>query len=221
MRESEGADVRRSPAASMVSQGGMVGAAAAAVAPQPGIRSAEEFADAFRSLDRVQMAAIRQSLAGLAVIARSGQDDLLHEVFLRVLDGRRSWPADVELPVFVYQTARSVAGAEARGRKRSPYRSAVSVNGEDGSVLHHGSHPHDTPEDNVAAMEMLRRAEAEFYEMCQGDEAAEMILLGIQEGLEGEALREMTGLSITEFSSKRRWVRRRLNALRTKLEASG
>ena len=103
-------------------------------------------------------------------------------------------------------------------RKRSPYRDAESVNGRDGDLLHHGEDPHGSPEDQVILLDLLTRAENEIAALFEDDEAAAMIWLGRQDGLEGEPLRELTGLDKTEFASKRRLVQRRLISYRNEME---
>jgi hypothetical protein len=59
----------------------------------------------------------------------------------------------------------------------------------------------------VLSPDALRAAIAAF----DGDETAEMLFEGTVDGMEGQELREFLGLSQTDFDSKRRFVRRRLN----------
>ena len=74
-----------------------------------------------------------------------------------------------------------------------------------------GAVPLTEPADPVAstidAMSMLEEAAALF----DGDEIAQKLFEGIVDGIEGQKLRDLLGLSQKEFDSKRRFVRRRLN----------
>jgi len=157
----------------------------------------------------------------VAVLARIGHcepGDIVQEVYARVLERRRNWPKDMALGAFVVSAGRSIINAKVRHRKRSPYRDAESVNGRDGDLLHHGEDPHGSPEDQVILLDLLTRAENEIAALFEDDEAAAMIWLGRQDGLEGEPLRELTGLDKTEFASKRRLVQRRLISYRNEME---
>ena len=182
------------------------------------VHSIEEFKDAVRRLDDVEMAQFRQAVAVYAVIARCAPDDLFQTAVLRVLEGRRLWPRDVGILVFLVQAARSVASGEGNRRQRSAYRSAESVHGEDGRLIHDAANTDGSPEDHAIERQELAAAEAELASIFEDDDAAGYILIGIQDGHEGEALREQTGLNPTEFDTKRRLVRRRLNAYRAKRE---
>jgi hypothetical protein len=67
------------------------------------------------------------------------------------------------------------------------------------------------PLDRLIAEEEASRLIVALRGLFTDDAVALTLLEGMLEGLEGEALRALTGLSETEFASKRRLIRRRID----------
>ncbi len=180
--------------------------------------SIQEFKDAFSQLDDAEYARLAQAAAPFARIAQMEPMDLLQEAIARVLEGRRRWPRDLPLTAFLVGAARSVASAQKRYRERGEVRSPVSVYGRDGNVEHHGEEESRSPEDEAVAEEQASVIETEMEALFADDPAAWAIYTGHLEGLKGEELRQVADLGSTEFATKRRLVRRRLNTYCTKKE---
>jgi hypothetical protein len=73
-----------------------------------------------------------------------------------------------------------------------------------------------TPEDHLVAIDqrqLLSEWRNEVLEAFNGDDDAQLLLLGIFDGQKGRELQETTGLDDTAFASKRKLVRRRLERL--------
>ena len=173
--------------------------------------SIQEFKDAFYRLDEADYLRLVQAVAVSARIARMEPVELLQEAVTRVMEGRRRWPRDLSLAAFLVGAARSVASGEKRYRERGEVRSPVSVYGRDGNVEHHGEEESHSPEDEVIAEEQTSIIEAEMEALFADDIAAWTIYSGYLDGLKGEELRREADLGPTEFATKRRLVRRRLN----------
>lgn len=173
--------------------------------------SVSEFADAFVGWDEVEHARLVQAVAMYARIAQMEPFELVQEVVIRVLEGRRQWPRELSLAAFLVGTAKSVANGQKRYRERGEVRSPVSIYGRDGGVEHHGEEESCSPEDEAIDKEQLSLLEEDMEALFTDDATAWAIHAGHLDGLRGEELRQMVDLSSIEFATKCRLVRRRLN----------
>lgn len=111
--------------------------------------------------------------------------DIINEVIVKVLDGDRHWPRDIELPVFIAGCVRSIAS---NSRNRSE-RSNISID-ELGENDPHGSAPQYEPvmstEDAALLNERaaLTRRAVKFAKATLGkDEQGLQVLEGMVAGL--------------------------------------
>lgn len=134
-------------------------------------------------------------------------DDLLHEAFIRVIDQRRAWPRDLPAIVFFHGTIKSIV---------SETKFEFLSQGVDEEVADRA--------DSQASVERWREEEAaknaaeyraEVLGCLVDDPVAQKIVIGIMDGRRGEELRAESGLSETEYDSKRRKIRRRIEKLKS------
>jgi RNA polymerase sigma-70 factor (ECF subfamily) len=152
--------------------------------------------------------------ASRALAWRSGMeaDDLLQLAFVRILENTRPWPCDVALVPFVKGVMRSLASGEAERRASSPVRQARSMYDTEGALAVEVADASRSVEEAMLAQEECDRIQRDLWDICSRDEAAALILMGMQDGRDGEELMLETGLTKTEYDTKRRWVRRRINS---------
>ncbi|MBV9563083.1 MAG: hypothetical protein JOY90_21960 [Bradyrhizobium sp.] len=115
--------------------------------------------------------------------------DLLHEAIARILEGKRNWPIGLPFVPFVSGVIRGIAWEwriEAHGE-----RSGEPAVCEEGSA--------------IARIDMQR-----LLALFDDDAIGRGIVIGMMEGARGEELRRSSGLSKTEYESKRRKIRRRI-----------
>jgi hypothetical protein len=147
--------------------------------------------------------------AALHFCDRVGGDweDLQNEALVRALDGQRKCPKEIRVVTFLRNVIRSIASE----RDGLDGHTSLSDELEAQQQTAAGAVPLTEPADPMAstmdATSMLEGAAAVF----DGDETAQKLFEGILDGIEGEKLRALLGLSQKEFDSKRRFVRRRLN----------
>jgi DNA-directed RNA polymerase specialized sigma24 family protein len=138
-------------------------------------------------------------------------DDLLQEAFQRALDGTRLCPGKVDIVHFLAGVMRSIASDWRKARKRRPEMSLVSPTGALQEVVVR------VPDKGPVADEWLASCQQEAFlkkiilELFADDGVAQRMLEGIMDGKAGEELRSLSGLSATEFASKRRLIRRRVD----------
>ncbi|TXH42854.1 MAG: hypothetical protein E6Q92_05725, partial [Burkholderiaceae bacterium] len=173
----------------------------------PGFVSAEEVAAVMEGLSTDDSVRLAQ-LARLRCLGALGLEwqDLLHEAFIRVLDGRRRWPRDVPFVAFMAQSMRSIA---------SETRQADLV--EFGALDEHEAGEEQgpaavlaktdiTPEREMAGRQMLLEIEALFAEDAIG-------LAVLEAAARGDSAAEVQvrlGLDSTAYASTLRRIRRRL-----------
>lgn len=132
--------------------------------------------------------------------------DLLHEAFIRVLDGRRRWPRDVPFVAFMAQSMRSIA-TETRQADMVEFGTL----GEHESGDEHGSanalaRTDITPERQIAGRQMLLKIEALFAE----DAIGLAVLAASARGDSADEVQVQLGLDATTYASTLRRIRRRL-----------
>src|SRR5262249_55489217 len=120
-------------------------------------------------------------------------EDLLQEAYSRILDGRRAWARGVPAVPFFGGVIRSIAWE---------WRS-VLVN-EDVDIGDEGAQERGT----AAKIDVMK-----ILALFDDDLVAQRIIMGMMEGERGEELQEANGLSPTEYETKRKKIRRRLEKL--------
>lgn len=119
-------------------------------------------------------------------------EDLLQEATRRVLD-TREWPRGMDALPFLAGVIRSVAW-DWRKRAISDELNENSGGGQEGGA-----------EAKIEAMKIVA--------LFDDDPIAQRLVIGMMEGVRGEELRNGSGLSNTEYESKRKKIRRRLEKL--------
>jgi DNA-directed RNA polymerase specialized sigma24 family protein len=119
-----------------------------------------------------------------------GPEDLIQEACLRVLDGSRTWPRQVPAVPFLAGVMRSIAWDWRR--KNDEEHVDLDQIGSD---------------DHAAAARIQLK---ELVALFEDDQVAQKIVLALIDGARGEELRVLSGLTQTEYESKRTKIRRRL-----------
>jgi|SRR5215469_488865 len=156
--------------------------------------SPSEALEAIRSLsDRDKTVLIKVARAYARTRkTRYDHQDLFHEAIARILEGKRGWPQGVGILPFLCGVMRGIAW---------DWRTQVYEEATEAS---------SGPEEGNA----IARLDAQkFVALFADDVIAQQIVVGIMEGARGEELWEQSGLSKTEYESKRRKIRRRIEKL--------
>jgi DNA-directed RNA polymerase specialized sigma24 family protein len=135
-------------------------------------------------------------------------EDVMQDALERAVEGGRQCPRDISIFTFLAGAMRSISGDERKARTR---RAEIHLVAEDGSLVV------DPIDDQPNAAEAAQSREAAegikqaVLDLFEDDLAAQAIVEGDMDGIEGEELRELTGLDAKAFASKRRLVRRRID----------
>lgn len=174
--------------AGAMSQTGQVGSEPA---PSSGFLDSEEIGEAFDSLS----AENRLKLDAIEKVYLRGTDlspgDLLHEAICSAIMGDRNCPRDLAFMAFIIQTMRSIAShhREKRQRETADGGKAQEVDGAAAVFSAAASNPEQIlldreSQDTVSAI----------HDGFDGDEEAQMVVLGWSEGYRGAELREFVGV---------------------------
>jgi DNA-directed RNA polymerase specialized sigma24 family protein len=123
---------------------------------------------------------------------RYDHQDLFHEAIARILEGKRGWPQGVGILPFLCGVMRGIAWDWRTQIYEEPPE--PSSGSEEGNAI-------------------ARLDAQKFVALFADDVIAQQIVVGIMEGARGEELWEQSGLSQTEYESKRRKIRRRIEKL--------
>jgi RNA polymerase sigma-70 factor (ECF subfamily) len=135
-------------------------------------------------------------------------DDLLQECLERVLDGSRNCPAHLPILTSLAGVLRSIGSDWRKARTR---RREVHLVANDGQLVV------DPPDDRLNAEEEAGTLQEEqlikqaILALFEDDLDAQLIVEGDMDGIEGEELRDLTGMDHKAFASKRRLIRRRID----------
>jgi DNA-directed RNA polymerase specialized sigma24 family protein len=138
-------------------------------------------------------------------------DDLLQEAFQRALDGTRHCTRTLDIVHFLTGVMRSIASDWRKARRRRPQMSLVTETGSLQDVVLQVCDNAPAADEALAVNEEAARLKAAILALFVDDGLAQRLLEGILDGLAGAQLRCLTGLSATEFASKRRLIRRRID----------
>jgi hypothetical protein len=151
---------------------------------------------------------IRKAAIHFSKRCRCDWSDLQNEALVRSLDGRRKCPRDVAVTTFLGNVMRSIASEDDEMDDHVHLSDELEAQQNSACGLTDLTRPSDPTASTMDAQKMIAEAISAF----DGDETSEMLFEGTVDGIEGTELREFLGLSQTEFDTKRRYVRRRLNA---------
>jgi DNA-directed RNA polymerase specialized sigma24 family protein len=154
--------------------------------------------------ERTKLIKIASYYAWKGRISFEEPDDLVQEAICRVLAGKREWPRDLEKLRFLAGVIKSIAG----DRKREQALKAIKEReaGEVGQMDYEGKEAR-----GILAQLDLERIMTRFDD----DPIAQKMLMPMADGTRGEDVARAVGLSSTEYESKRKKIRRRIEKLKT------
>jgi DNA-directed RNA polymerase specialized sigma24 family protein len=138
--------------------------------------------------------------------------DIIHEVIVKVLEGKRHWPADVDLAMFIASSVRSIAS---NSRKRSEMLNlSLDALGEEDAC---GARPRYEPAPSAEDVALLNERKAITHKAAKfakatlrNDEQGLQVLEGMMAGLEPKDMCAAFGLAPDAFKAARQRVANRL-----------
>jgi DNA-directed RNA polymerase specialized sigma24 family protein len=139
-------------------------------------------------------------------------DELVHEAICRVLEGKRAWPRDLEKLGFLAGVIKSIAGDRRRAQERTiPLDEESEVREARRGLMDYEG----TEARKIRAKLDEKRIMMRIMTLFDDDPIAQQVVIGMVDGARGEELERASGLSPTEYESKRKKIRRRIEKLKT------
>jgi hypothetical protein len=138
-------------------------------------------------------------------------EDLMQEAFQRALDGSRQCPRDVDVTRFLAGVMRSIASDWSKARKRRPELSLLAPTGALSEVVVQVRDMSPDAQEQLTRDQEMASLVTALLDLFADDSVAQYMLIAIMDGAIGEELRSRTRLSRSEFASKRRLIRRRID----------
>ena len=197
------------------------------------LRTALDFETAVSALTYAEQARLAKVARLLEGNTGLSWQDLYHQAYVDSLDFSRSWPEGVDVVKFLIETMRSIASTRRRSmalaRKvtaASPTeKSPANVGGiltDKGKVFQLHPVPETAEEelirreDEKVAEDWIRKRHDELLDLFNDDESAQLMVLGMLDGLRGKELMAATELDEIQFASKYKKVHRRIEILKGK-----
>ena len=138
-------------------------------------------------------------------------DELVHEAMCRILDGTRKWPRDLEKLRFLAGVIKSIAGDRKRTLRQALERTVPLNEEREVGEARRGLMDYEgTEARGIRAKLDVKRIMTHFDD----DPTAQKMLMDMADGTRGEDLEQASGLSPTEYESKRKKIRRRIEKLK-------
>jgi hypothetical protein len=175
---------------------------------------------------------VRLKRVGLRYSGGTGMspDELLSEAYVRAAANSRKWPVGVDVIRFMAEAMRSIASGardaiEAVARN-TPLAMQKNLTADAeamvvrGGVIIDFACPFPSPEQQLIGREeastdaaRLSKWRQELLDLFADDYEAQLIVEGMMEGLRGNELQELAGLTEAQFPTKYKKVQRRIDAL--------
>jgi RNA polymerase sigma-70 factor (ECF subfamily) len=128
-----------------------------------------------------------------ASLLKEATENLVNDAICRVLDGRRAWPREVPSTVFLGGVIGSIAW---EWKSDLPNQEI------------------DTGDEGAGARGTLAKIDVmKIIALFDDDPVAQKIVMAMMDGARGEELEQLSGLNLTEYESKRKKIRRRIEKL--------
>jgi DNA-directed RNA polymerase specialized sigma24 family protein len=167
----------------------------------------EEMSERLSQLSRADLERLKQ-ISGYFARSPQEAEDLRQEAYLRALEGSRRCRRDQPVVVFLAGTMQSISNAARKAAARvKPHKEALEREPTAAS-----------PTAPLDPLQALLEQESEFrlamgkLRLFGNDPVAMAVIEGIMEGFQGAELCELVGITPKELATKRRLVKRRLDA---------
>lgn len=167
-------------------------------------REPQELLDELATLSDVEKHKLRRIAHIYAAVAGDmDADDLLQEALMKICEDKRHCPVDVDVLVFMKGIIRSLANSRTEWRKRREEAQALEVTSPDYDLFTAATADPNaaTPEEILSNAERDEAFQKFLSEQCNGCEKMELVLLGMFEGMRGQALCDLANISKKELAT--------------------
>lgn len=171
--------------------------------------SIEEVNDKLSELDDATLTKLMKIAGIITYYHNLNPEDLLQDVFDKLLDEKRRWPKDLDIYVFFKNTMKSILSNE-----KKKYQTVLSLH----STNENGDELVNTIPDKRIDIEqgiLLDQEIKAILNLFEDDVIAKDLVEGRMENLKKSELLELTGLNEKEYDTKWKKIRRRITKKHT------
>lgn len=140
-------------------------------------------------------------------------EELVNETFERLISGSRTWHTGMAFVPWMRSAMKSVADGirNLKAAKLEALATDLADDCDPDAAPEVFGFDEATPLDLILTEEARTKAEADLAKIeahFKGNQNVELILMGIEDGLKPEEVREIGGLTLTQYESARKQLRR-------------
>ena len=166
--------------------------------------SIEEVNDKLSELDDATLTKLRKIAGIITYYYNLNPEDLLQDVFDKLLSEKRRWPKDLDISVFFKNTMKSILSNE---KKKDQKVLSLHSTNENGDEL-----VNTIPDKRIDIEQgiLLDQEIKAILNLFEDDVIAKDLVEGRMENLKKSELLELTGLNEKEYDTKWKKIRRRI-----------
>lgn len=172
--------------------------------------SANEVRDQLRHLSAEDRVRLVRMASAFAIASSLTAEDIFGQAVVASLSGARRRRRDLELIPFLFGAMKSIAYSE---RKKAEKRPLDNASESDVDVVDTAVNCGDAPALMISEEEAHARIQL-LTNLVSNNENAAYVLDGWLDDMSPAEIREASGMSETQYDSARRYLKRRLNALK-------
>lgn len=173
--------------------------------------SVDEFMSVLHGLTDAQLVRLREIARFHGKACGTEGDDMINQA-IYATTGKRKCPRDVDPIAYLAETMRSISDGIRRKARRIVPIDHKTIDKDGQSIPFEPVDGSPNPEQQLGTDEAARAIRSAILDLFGDNTQARDFAEGVMAGLEGEELREYTGLQGTAFNTMRRQFRRKVDA---------
>lgn len=171
----------------------------------------ESIDDALSSLSDVDMLRLRGAAIHYSLPSRYTWDELLSQMFCKVLDGSRKYKKGIHILAFLIKTMQSLASSDCKSQKRKPEcQLDLDKPGKQDASVDSSNNIGQSPEDLLILKDSTAHIKGIILKLFTDKPDVKDVVEAIMEDMSRSEIQELTGLDDTGYETIRRYIRRRL-----------
>ncbi len=171
----------------------------------------ENIDDAFSSLSDVDMLRLRRAANKYSLPSRYTPDELLAQMFCKVLDGSRKYKKGIHILAFLIKTMQSLASSDCKSQMRKPEcKLDLDEPGKQDASIDSSGNVGQSPEDLLVSKDSTAHIKETILKLFDDKPDVKDVVEAIMEDMSRAEIQELMDLDDKGYNTKRRYIRRRL-----------
>jgi len=171
----------------------------------------ENIDDALSSLSATDMLRLQRASVQYSLPSRYTPDELLSQMFCKVLDGSRTYKKGIHILAFLIKTMQSLASSDCKSQMRKPEcKLDLDVPGKQEASLDSSGNVGQSPEDLLISKDSTAHIKKTILKLFADKPDIKDVVEGIMEDMSRAEIQELMDIDDKGYDTKRRFIRRRL-----------